>query len=125
MSRPDFLLLGMLVHQDVLTFDQAKALSELYAARGYDNPVPQDLDAGLDIAIDAMAEGEDDAEINRILARVERDGEVSSCACGERCSGCGGPVEDDMDLDDEDLEGALTLWFGLNPSLRDALLAQI
>ena len=117
MARPDFLMLGLLVHKNVLTYDQALALSERYAKKSYDNPVPIDLDAGLDIAIDAMAEGDDDEAIKEIFER-------SACACGESCAGCGGPVGGG-EISEADFDGALTLWFGLNPLLRTALLAQL
>lgn len=88
-----------MVHQGVLTFDQAEAVIASYKSkRDYDNPVPMNLLTALEQTCEVIHGEEDDEAIADMLA---------------------GDPEIDVELDDElDVDGALSLWYGFRALLQ-------
>lgn len=67
--RADNLLLGLLVAKDLMTLDEATAIAKAYSTPTYDAPVPMDVTSGYSIALDLLAEVDDDIAIERMIRR--------------------------------------------------------
>lgn len=104
MARPDYLVLGALVVKELLTYDEANALAELYLSKDVEKPIPYSLAVGIDIAAEILTEVEDDSAIQALLH--PQASEVIEDDIDARM------VNDDLEYgDDEDDEDSPPSWW--------------
>jgi hypothetical protein len=141
MKSPD-VVLAALALKGVLTVEEADALSDEYHRKPtFDepDPLPNDLYSALALVNDLFGSIEDDHDIEDLLGLdvcedaglahdpepvdlsayrsyvPDDDPDLPPCECPE-CED-----EDEDDLPPEDVDAALSLWFGLKGALQSAL----
>ena len=121
MAKPDYILYAALVMNETLTYEEAVALCEAHRNASYDQPVPINLDAGLEIAIAALSGVEDDAAI---AAMFNGGDDNSGGVDGSTCSGCGCALdtEEPEGLADYEIDTALNLYLAFRSLVAETIL---
>ena len=98
MAKHDLTLLGALVALREIPFDDAKAIEAFCAHVDLNEIMPISLEAAIDLALEYFEPPADEAEA------IERDHNH------ETCPGCGGPMDEEDFLTEEDFNFAVDLW---------------